>query len=255
MSIQISGSYVQADKHNSVTKRYNPIQASQVGEVMAANGLTLTSLKTGIARHADKLDFQRTFARYRGPEIAPGLYLDIIHDSKKMGRGVDKLLVGIYRLICTNGLVVGSNFFEHKIRHAGNTKSSLDQGIKSALATTERLSKLILNMQTVQLNPSQVAEFESYALKLVVPENAQNVQSNLLKIRRDADRGGDLWSVFNVIQENIMRGNVAWSTNSSGPNPYNFVVRYHTARQVKVNTNRDREINQALFNIAMKFIK
>ena len=39
-----------------------------------------------------------------------------------------------------------------------------------------------------------------------VPSPAPIAPEALLKPRRAADRGADLWSAFNVIQENVIRG-------------------------------------------------
>jgi len=250
--VNITGSYVQDKRHAIVSERYNVIQHSAVGEAMAANGFALSTLSTGKARHADKADFQRTLARYRGPEIAPGIFLDIIHDSKKMGRGVDRLLMGIYRVICTNGLFVGTNFFVHEIRHSGNTLDVLNQGILQALDHTKRLSDVITAMQGKELSQEQAVQFANDAARLLVPNNAVQVTHRLLKPTRAEDDYRDLWTTFNVVQENAMRGRQITYTLETVEGNGLKKVRAMNTRPIKPNTGKDADFNQALFNLAVK---
>lgn len=250
--IVITNSYLQENRHANVSERFNVVKPAAIGEVMGNNGLQLVSLSTGRGRHPDKLDFQRTLSRYRGPQIADGVFLDVIYDSKHMGRGVDKILLGIYRLVCTNGLFVGMNFFSHAIRHAGNTYDNLQLGISAALGTQARLSKTIEKFQSIQLDATQREAFAVEALKLLVPNDAVQVRHRLLAPRRDIDKSNDLWTTYNVIQENAMQGkSVAYTLQSvdafGRPNS-----RDMTARRIKPNSGKDADFNQSLFEIAEK---
>ena len=250
--LNITGSYVQDQRHAIVSDRYNVIQPSAVGEAMANNGMALSTLSTGKAKHADKADFQRTLARYRGPEIAPGIFLDIIHDSKKLGRGVDRLMLGIYRMICTNGLFVGTNFFVHEIRHSGNTLDVLNQGILQALDHTKRLTEVITAMQGKELSKEQAVQFAEQAARLLVPKDAIQVAHRLLKPLRQEDDYRDLWTTFNVVQENAMRGRQITYTLETVEGNGLKKVRAMNTRAIKANTGKDAEFNQGLFDIALK---
>ena len=250
--IVISGSYLQDSKHSNVSDRFNVVQAASVGKAMQDNGLSLVSLSTGRAKHDDKTDFQRTLSRYRGPEIADGVFLDVIYDSKHMGRGVDRILLGIYRMICTNGLFVGMNFFKHEIRHAGNTYDNLQLGVVAALGMQAKLSRTIERMQGIQLDATQREAFALEAVKLLTPNDALQVRHRLLAPKRDADKANDLWTTYNVVQENAMQGRSVGYTLQSldafgRPN-----TRAMTARAIKPNSGKDADFNQALFSVAEK---
>ncbi len=255
--ISISGSYVQDQRHSKVTERYNPIQASSVGQAMTNHGLTLASLSTGRARHEDKANFQRTLSRYRGPSIGDGVNLDIIYDSKHMGRGTDRILLGIYRMVCTNGLFVGSNFFSHAIRHSGDTYANLNEGIGAALAIQSQLADTVKRMQGIQLDAGQREALALEAVKLLTPSDALQVRHRLLKpialpngTTRDGD--SDLWTTYNLIQENSVKGNnvayVSKSTDSFGRDN----LRNMATRAIKPNSGKDAAFNQALFDAALK---
>ena len=59
---------------------------------------------------------------------------------------------------------------------------------------------------------------------------------------RVEDKGDDLWSVFNVVQEKIIEGDFN----------YNAGGRSRKARQIK-NFNQDLKINKGLFDLALEF--
>lgn len=257
--IQLTGSYLQNEKHALVSNKFNVIQAASVGEAMTSNGLQLVSLSTGKAKHEDKANFQRTLSRYRGPEISKDdngmpIYLDIIYDSKHMGRGVDKILLGIYRTVCTNGLITGSNFFKYAIRHNGNTYDNLNQGIVMALESAAKLTDLINRMKQVQLSVEEQNEFANNAVKLLTPKDTLQVMHHLLKRQRQEDTGNDLWSVFNVVQENGVRGHSIGYTLRSVDNQGKESVRAMNVRAIKANTARDADFNQGLFDVAAKLV-
>ena len=64
----------------------------------------------------------------------------------------------------------------------------------------------------------------------------------LLEPTRDEDKGTDLWTIFNVVQEKILNGD------------FNYIsgVKQRKARKVK-NFKQDMEINQKLFAMAAEF--
>lgn len=257
-NIRISTSYVQDQKHSRVSDRFNVVQASQVGQVMANHGLDIVSLSTGRARHADKADFQRTYSRYRGPEIARDgdkpVFLDVIYDSKHMGRGVDKILLGIYRMICTNGLFAGMNFFSHAIRHSGATYDSLNEGIRAALSMQDKLAETIRNMQGVILTPVQREELALEAIKLLTPSTATQVRHALLRPNRESDSSMDLWTTYNLVQENSVKGRRVAYTLQSLDAFGRESSRQMTVRPIKPNTGKDASFNQALFDTALKLV-
>jgi hypothetical protein len=253
--LTITNSYIQNDKHDINSDKYNVINPSVVGEVMSRQGLQLQTLSTGKARHADKADFQRTLARYRGPSIGDGIFLDIIHDSKKLGRGCDELLLGIYRVVCTNGLVTGKSFSSVRIRHSGNTYEQLDHGIAALLTQQGELTRAIKAMQSTEFTAEREQVLVGEALRIVVPNDAFDVVHRLTKVRREADNGRDLWSMFNVIQENIVQGkSIAYKKVSIDETKGLQSIRQYTSRPVKPNTNKDRVINAALFDAALKLV-
>ena len=256
--IVLSTSYLQNDKHTIVSDKFKVIQASSVGDAMQANGLKLVSLQTGRARQEDKANFQRTLSRYRGPMIAEdngkGIFLDVIYSSKHMGRGVDEIFLGIYRMVCLNGLMAGRTFFRQGIRHNGDTYESLNSGIVAALDSAAKLGGIVNNMKQLQLTVDQKQELALEAVKILTPEKALQVKHRLLAPRRTEDTNNDLWSVFNVIQENAVQGHSVGYTLASVDAQGRESRRIMNVRAIKPNTAKDAEFNQGLFDVAAKLV-
>jgi hypothetical protein len=123
---------------------------------------------------------------------------------------------GMLRAVCTNGMrtndeKLGLSF---KVRHTG--KNRLDQlhaGMAMLIKNLDLTVEIANQWSKIQLTPFQADRFALKALD--IKDTALSISPQaLLTARRDADRGMDLWHVFNRVQENIMKGGVAGYTAS-----------------------------------------
>lgn len=123
-----------------------------------------------------------------------------------------RILLGIFRLVCSNGMVVGTSFTEYSIKHIGkNTMEQVNAAVAKITQDAIRLGTIIKKFQSITLSDEQkfslAYDSMNSALKtlnksaVIKPENVVLT----LKVRRDADQASDLWSVLNVVQENITR--------------------------------------------------
>ena len=101
-------------------------------------------------------------------------------------------------------------------------------------------------MQNIELTPEQQADFARKTVKLVWPDHSEDwIDPNeLLRTRRVADQGADLWRTFNVVQENIVRGGLPVHSDS----------RFKHTRAIK-SAIRDVDVNVALFDLALAYAK
>jgi len=120
--------------------------------------------------------------------------------------------MGIYRAVCTNGLIVSRAAFPgYCVSHRGNV---LDGVIAGALRVAERFESLAVQVERMEqrrlLKDEQLTLAER-ALALRFPEPAQSGMqpSQLLTCRRAEDVGDDLWRVYNRCQENLLRGGLS----------------------------------------------
>ncbi len=122
-----------------------------------------------------------------------------------------QLHAGIYRRICSNGLVVGEGEFEAlRFRHSGLDPGTVVNASLRLLEEMPRLSGRIQRFRDRILEPVEARAFAGHALRLRYPTAAEAPVSPeaLLLSRRIEDEGADLWRVLNKVQEGLIRGGV-----------------------------------------------
>lgn len=150
--------------------------------------------------------------------------------------------MGLFRLVCSNGLVIKTqDFGGMKERH---TKYNLDQVKQIVSEKTSEMQSAInrINRWTgIEMSERQRFQFatEALALRLAndrVPEQYEII--DLLQPRRKEDNGKSLWLVYNTIQEGLIKGG--------------FSLNNREARAIK-NPLADFQINQDLWTLAEKY--
>lgn len=129
--------------------------------------------------------------------------------------------VGIFRVICSNGLVVADETFSKlNIRHMGYTFEDVKANITQITENLPVVFNSINKFQSIFLDKNQETEFMVKSLAIRYPEyinpktNKLNEQlikksvdlDDMLKPLRPEDSGNDLWTVFNKTQEKILKG-------------------------------------------------
>lgn len=197
--------------------------------------------------HRDRLN-SRGYAQ--GNEI-PEILLINSHD----GRSSWQLRGGIFRVVCSNGLIVSSgNFGAVNIRHIGH---SYEDVISASLKITERMPAIqekITEMKSVELAPERRHEMAHFAAKLLGGKTQLHNPLDLLTPRRYSDDGRSLWTTFNVIQENLVRGGLAISGENRSRDTY-YSRRAPTRSRQITSINRDIFVNTRLWALAENYLE
>ncbi|MDQ2655185.1 MAG: DUF945 domain-containing protein [Chloroflexota bacterium] len=155
------------------------------------------------ARHVLRL--RRRFETVQLRDSVPEIVFLNSHD----GTSAYQLRMGLYRVVCTNGLIVSRGAFPaYCVPHRGDV---VDAVVTGALEISERFDLLAAQVQRMEarpLLPEEQVRFSERALGLRYPDLAMSGMqpSALLAYRRYEDRGDDLWSVLNRVQENLLAG-------------------------------------------------
>ena len=255
---RVTTSYMQNQRHSLVSQKYQPIQAASVGQALNEKGFTLVSCMTGKARQEDKASHQRTIARYRHNDDfeIQGLKLDIIYISKHMGRGCDEFRLGFYRGVCANQWAVGTLFANVRIRHNENALVAINNGLAEVLAQRQKLIETIQKMQSIQLNGTQIAELAKKFTEIRLEGKTNIVDTNwesLARVHRLEDQKTDLFTVANVLQENIVNAPLQYRVNSTDASGVSY-IRNMTTRQLKESSTQLVELNSKMFDAAMELM-
>lgn len=140
---------------------------------------------------------------------------EIIFLNAHDGRTATQFRLALYRPICTNGLIVCNDQLPvWRVPHRGQI---LDEVIAAALQLAEQFSHVaawVERMQRTLLEPEQRLTFANDAIDLRFPKGRPEglAPEHLLAACRDEDRGNDLWHTYNVIQEHVIKGGLAYRT-------------------------------------------
>ena len=173
--------------------------------------------------------------------------LELLFLNSHDGTSAYQLRVGIFRAVCTNGLIVSRSAFPTQcVRHRGNI---VDEVVIGALQMTERFEALatqIDNMEQRRLPKDEQIRFAERALQLRYPKGtAIGIEpAQLLTARRVEDIGDDLWRVTNRIQENLLRGGLTHRTATGR------LVRTRSITAIA----QDVRINSGLWDLAAEVL-
>lgn len=173
--------------------------------VTARQQHVLTSDREGFQRH--EIRFARTEDLALTGKDASRVELLLINSHD--GTCGYQLHAAVWRQICGNGLVIAdATIARVSIWHLhSNGRRVVDASLKIA-GLIPAIHQRISAMQTRRLSPPELNRFarEAAALRWENPDAAPIRPSLLLETRRHEDDTRDLWTVFNRVQENLMRG-------------------------------------------------
>ena len=148
-------------------------------------------------------------------------YPQIVLINRHDGLGAFKFMAGMFRLVCSNGLVIAtSTFASVAIPHKGYTFDELRNVVGERTAALPETVTFMNQMKERKLNVGERRKLALDGLLLragIAPTTAEALEyekeyingeliQSILTPARKEDTGNDLWSTFNVVQERIVKG-------------------------------------------------
>ena len=123
-----------------------------------------------------------------------------------------QLHAGIYRRICSNGLVISSESFNAiRFRHSGCLTGEVVEASLRLVEAMPRIGERIARFRERILEPRESWTLAQQALLLRYPTVDESPISpeTLLQAHRPEDEGDDLWLTMNRLQESLLRGGLS----------------------------------------------
>jgi hypothetical protein len=131
-----------------------------------------------------------------------------------------RLNAGLFRLVCSNGLVAGHTYEEVRVRHQGDIIGNVIEGTYQVIENTQTMLNSVQEMSKIPLTEQEKLYFAEAAHELRFEDSEMGqiiTPDNFLRVRRHEDaQAKDLFSVFNVIQENIIKGGLTIISRARG---------------------------------------
>jgi hypothetical protein len=239
---EIAPSVFTEAKAPHLTDKYIQTPTIKVVEDLMNLGWEVTKVQE--VRSRKYKGFQKHLIMFRNPDITikgangddaqPQILLTNSHD----GKAAFNFRVGIFRFVCSNGLVISdADFGVMSIRHLNYTFESLQAKVAEMIGKLPKLVNKINTFKAKTLTEPQMIDFATKASQLRTKKTV-NIMDVLTPTRTE-DQGNDLWVVFNRVQEKILGG----SYTSGG----------RKARSVK-NFQKDIQLNEQLFELAESYL-
>lgn len=197
--------------HESRSQRYAYIPTATVLTELRKEGFQPFMVTQTRTRHEDRRDFTKHMIRLRhASQInARGEANEIILLNSHDGTSSYQMLAGMFRFVCSNGLVCGDTVADVRVPHKGDVAGQVIEGAYQVLHGFDRALESRESMQAITLDEGEAEVFARAALSLKYDDPdkpAPITESQILMPRRFDDRRPDLWSVFNRTQENLTKG-------------------------------------------------
>jgi hypothetical protein len=234
-----------AEPHFNVSDKYHFIPTIDVINEIKNNNWYPVSVSEASVRDADKEGYQQHLVRFRHfddlltpQDNAVELILFNSHDRSKSFT----ISAGIFRFVCSNGLVVADSVFEsYKIKHLGDRDNDVAAAVASITAIKPNLMEKIQKLESIGLSQFEKESFARSAIPLRFEKHLNVDYQDLLVPHREEDAKDNLYTVLNVIQENLLRGNISGVNKETG--------RRFTSREI-TSISKDVDVNQGLWDIA-----
>lgn len=184
-------------------------------------------------------------------EVIPQLLLTNAHS----GMSSYVLDGSAWRCWCENQCITAESLIEsHRIRHVGWTMAQVLHSIDSIVENMPKMMARIDDFKSTKLEEKAKRYFAQKSLDIAYPEskwnryNREETVTQILDPRRSADQESNLWNVFNVVQENIIKGGNFLAKEealSSGTRR----LTYHTNRGINA-IERSVKVNKDLWSLA-----
>ena len=201
-------------KHASRSERYTYIPTIEVLRGLRKEGFEPFMVAQGQSRIEGKAEFTKHMIRMRhaGQAQTRPEANEIILINSHDGASSYQMLAGMFRFVCCNGLVVGKVVEDIRIPHKGNIQGEVIDGAFRVLEDFEAVDASAEGMKMLTLKPEEEGAFATAALALRFGERTEDqppppiTAEQLIEARRPEDLGHSLWTTFQRVQENVMRG-------------------------------------------------
>jgi len=238
--------FAEAPEDGRVSDRYSFLPTTEILEILQDEGWTAWKAQQVSARTWSK-DHAKHIIRLRHEDMTqesfgvgdsfPEMLLINAHN----GLGGYTLQGGIFRMICSNGMVISEqDFGKIHIRHIGFEAKQVQEASRELVMNSSKIAEKIGSWQEIDLTPRSKKDFFADATKIRFKNPSEDLIQEISKVRREGDSGNDLWRTFMVAQENLMRGGFRNGDTNRMVRPIS-------------NIQKDVKYNSELWDLASKY--
>ena len=237
-------------KSANLSAKYVAISSQKLINDLQSKGFELSGFQA--KKKGAKSSAHLIRMRYNKELILNGetLYPEVVIRNSFDGTVKFECAMGIFRLVCSNGLTVSDSRFEskiYKVRHFGKNAMDISEKVISGEIVANffellpKLEEYVLQQMSVNLTEEKAIEFAMKAAALRFKRAFTENEARLLLVsERFADDDNTLWAIQNRLQEKLING---FSFGMAGGRRYSALK----------DPNKTAIINEKLANLSMEF--
>lgn len=206
---RVAPSILASAPHESRSARYSYIPTVDVLDALRKEGFQPFMVCQTRVRDGGMRDYTKHMLRLRHADQISGREAnEVILLNSHNGQSSYQMLSGMIRFACQNGIVCGDNLSDIRVPHKGDVIGQVIEGAFKVLDGFDAQTEQREGMVEAVLDEGEQTAFARAALALRYDDDkpAPVTDAQLLAPRRIEDRGSDLWTTFNRVQENMTRG-------------------------------------------------
>lgn len=237
---------------NGVSTIYDFVSTMDAVDLLRQEGWLPISIMESGTRVSHRAGFQKHLIRFvQGSNLDLGeehFQLSLVNSHDRSS--AFKMIATIFRKTCSNGLMTSYDWLNFTHKHIGFDETEFKASAIKIANSAGDVAKEIEMMKAIPLSEEERLLFANSAHELVHDEPAKAAvrPEQYLIERRYDDEGKDLYTTYNVIQENVMRGGIETEKNLNGK-----TVKRRT-RAVR-SLDRNIRLNQAIHRLAVEMKK
>lgn len=231
------------EPHGSRSDRYTYVPTWDIIQGLAKEGFKPTFATQAKTRNEDMRGHTKHLIRLRRDfSLATPDVPEIVMLNSHGGQSSAQLFGGWYKFLCMNGMVVGDTIGEVRVHHKGNIVDNVIEGTFKIVDDLKEVGDKVESWKQLQLTgPEQTALAESaitVRFDVQTGEEAPIRPEQMLRPRRYEDNRSDLWSTFNRVQENTLRGGLHGVRRDANGRRRNVTTRNVNGIDQNVSLNR-----------------
>ena len=238
-----------------LSKHYSFVPTTKVIDDLRSMGWECVDAKQVKARKKATNGYQKHMLTFEHPDYKvdgateyPQLLLTNSHD----GGNAFTLSAGIFRLVCSNGLVIKSeDYGDARLVHKGYSFDAVQKLVTDFTAEIDTALTKVTAMKRTQLTTDQIIAFAKQAALLRFKGNSYNEDNigdvveldELTESTRVEDAGNGLWEVYNRVQESLINGYYHYKVGTKSR-------KGRTIKSFKQNIDVNKKLSEIAFELA-----
>jgi hypothetical protein len=248
--------------HERTSDRYLFTNTIDLAKVLLDKGWQIDSAEEQRTRKATKTGYQLHRIVFSNPDFQIDDHNDvkpqILLSNEHYGSRSLQVHFGLFRFICANGIIaaIDENSIEDtRLRHHYSNIENVDKMLDYATKQANRIGESLNRFKSVDLDYDAQNDFADKAIKIRFGKEEDKtslVAAQVLLSQRQEDRASDLWTVFNRVQENLIRGGMTGQRIYEDPKTGQVKFKTRKIRAVR-NLTQNYKINTSLWELAESF--